>query len=115
MATQTGGKRPFPAVVIVSLLLMACVYPGQGWVAHGFPRIAGLVTLTPGVTILDIPVHLPFTIDLILVTGLFILSYFMVIVFESLLRRVPVGQELGHRLGGLLAGSFLLLLCLVTG
>jgi hypothetical protein len=94
---------------------MACVYPGQGWVAHGFPGIAGLVTLTPGVTVLDIPVHLPFTIDLILVTGLFILSYLTVIVFESLLRRVPLGQELGHRLGGLLAGSFLLLLCLATG
>jgi len=115
MATQTGGKRPFPAVVIVFLLFGVCVFPGQAWVAHGLPGLAGLVTLTPTLIVLDIPVHLPFIIDGILVPGLFILSYFVVIVFESVLRRVPLGQELAHRLGTLLAGSFLLGLCGAVG
>jgi hypothetical protein len=115
MAIQAGGKRPFPAVVIVSLLFLACIFPGQRWVAHGFPRISGLATLTPGLVVLDIPIRLPIMIDLILVPGLFILSYLAVILIESIRRGVPVGQELTHRFGAIFAGSFILLLCLATG
>lgn len=115
MAAQIGGKRPFPAVVIVLLLFAACVFPGQGWVGYRVPRIAGQATLTPSLTVLDIPVHLPFTIDLILVPGLFILSYFVVILIGSIGRGVPIGHELVHRLGAVFTGAFLLLLCLTAG
>lgn len=115
MATQAGGKRPFPAVVIVLLLFVACVFPGQGWVANNVPRIAGQATLTPGLTVLDIPVQLHFTIDLILVPCLFIVAYFVVILVESIVRRVPVGYELVHRLSAVFTGAFFLLLCLTTG
>jgi hypothetical protein len=115
MATQTGGTRPFPAVVVVSLLFLASVYPGQGWIADKFPRFAGLATLTPGLTVLDIPLRLPFAIDLILVPGLFIIGYIVLILIASASRRVPLGLELTHRLGAVFAGSFLLLLCLAAG
>lgn len=115
MATQAGGQRPFPALVVVSLLFVACVFPGQGWVAQALPRFTGLATLTPGLTVLDIPVHGSFMIDLILVPGLFLVSYFVVILIESISRNVPVGRELVHRLGAVMVGAFLLLLCLTTG
>jgi hypothetical protein len=115
MTTQAGGKRPFPAVVIVLLLFVACVFPGQGLITNSVPRIAGQATLTPGLTVLDIPVQLHFTIDLILVPCLFIVTYFLVILVESIARGVPVGYELVHRLGAVFAGTFLLLLCLTTG
>jgi hypothetical protein len=115
MATQAGGKRPFPAVVIVLLLFVACVFPGQGWVAPGVSRIAGQATLTPSLTILDIPVHLSFTIDLILVPCLFMISYFVVVFIASIVRGVPIGHELVHRLSAVFTGTFLLLLCLTAG
>lgn len=115
MATQAGGKRPFPALVIVLLLFVACVFPGQGWVANSVPRIAGQATLTPGLIVLDIPVQLHFTIDLILVPCLFIVGYFVVILIESIGRGVPVGYELVHRLSAVFTGAFLLLLCLTVG
>lgn len=102
-------------MVIVLLLFVACVFPGQGWVAPRVPRIAGQATLTPGLSILDIPVQLHFTIDLILVPCLLMVSYFVVILIESVLRGVPIGHELVHRLGAVFTGSFLLLLCLTTG
>jgi hypothetical protein len=115
MATKAGGTRPFPAVVIVSILFAVCVFPAQGWVAQGLPRFAGLATFNPGLTVLDIPVRLPITIDLILVPGLFLLAYFVVLLIEAISRGVPVGRELTHRLGSLFAGAFLFLLCLTAG
>jgi hypothetical protein len=61
------------------------------------------------------PVHLPFTIDLILVPCLLVCSYFVVVLIASIIRGVPAGHELVHRLGAVLTGAFLLLLCLTIG
>jgi hypothetical protein len=77
-------QRSFPAVIIATLLLAFCIFPAQGWLAHLFPGISGRATIDPSLTIFDIPIHLPFAIDLILVPGLFIILYSTaVIIFSS--------------------------------
>jgi len=58
---------------------------------------------------------LPVTIDLVLVPGLFLLGYLVIIVIESIVRRVPLGTELAQRLGAIFLGSFFLLSCLAVG
>src|SRR6266568_1800131 len=79
MDIHTGQQRPFPAVAIVSVLFLLCLFLGQRWIANLFPGISGLARIDPSLTILDIPVRMPVTVDLILVPGLFILSYLVVI------------------------------------
>jgi hypothetical protein len=115
MATRSGGKRPFPALVIVSLLFLVCLFPGQRLIANLLPGISGLATITPGLTILDIPVHLPVAVDLILVPGLFILIYAIVILLYPSRRPASAWRELLPRIGAILAGSFILVFCMAAG
>lgn len=108
MATSARGKkeRPFPALVIATLLFAACIYPGQYLISHLLPGISGQATISPSLIIFDIPIHLPVTIDMILVAALFFLVYAAVIlVFPSGLGGTTWRQTL-PRLGNVLAGSF---------
>ncbi len=108
MATTTRGKkeRPFPALVIASLLFLACLYPGQYLISQLLPGISGQATISPSLIIFDIPIHLPVTIDLVLVAALFFLVYGAVIlVFPSGLGGTTWRQTL-PRLGAVLVGMF---------
>jgi len=112
MDSHAGRQRPFPAVVIVFVLVLLCLFPGQYWIANLLPRISGLATIDSNLTILDIPVHVPVTIDMILVPGLFIISYLVVILLYPSRSRVRVAM---HRLGAVFAGIFALSLCTASG
>lgn len=122
MATHSRGGRRFPALVIVFLLFLACLFPGQYVIADLFPRISGLATINPGLTIFDIPVHLQLTIDLILVPGLFLLAYAIVLLLYPFRQPASAGRQPASagkqflpRMGALLAGTFLLLFCTAAG
>jgi hypothetical protein len=115
MDIQTGRQRPFPAVAIVVLLLSLSLFLGQPWIAHLFPGISGLARMDPGLTILDIPVHLPVTVDLILVPGLFILSYLIVILLYPSRSGRSRWEEAVQRIGYVFAGVFAFLLCMASG
>jgi len=112
MDSHAGRQRPFPAVVIVFALVLLCLFPGQYWIANLLPRISGLATIDSALTILDIPVHVPVTIDMILAPGLFIISYLVVILLYPSRRGMRVVMQ---RIGAVFAGVFALLLCTACG
>ena len=115
MGINTGRQRPFPAVAIVSVLFILCLFPGQHWIANQFPEISGLVRIDPGLTILDIPVRIPVTVDLILVPGIFILTYMVVILLYPSRSGMSAWREAIFRIGAVFAGVFALLLCMTFG
>jgi len=115
MGIQTGRQRPFPALAIVSVLGVLCLFPGQRWIANLLPGIAGLARIDPSLTILDIPVQIPVRVDLILVSGLFILSYLVVILLYPSRSGMFSWREALQRVGAVVAGVFALLLCLASG
>ena len=112
MATSTTGQRTFPALIVVCILLLACLFLGQVsqlWMAHQFPGVSGLARLDPGLIIMDIPVRLPITIDLILVPVLFLLAYTLVILLH------PRRRELPHRLGAIFSALIIIGCCVAFG
>ncbi|HWK02600.1 MAG TPA: hypothetical protein VNS58_03170 [Puia sp.] len=115
MDIHTGQQRLFPAVAIVSVLVLLCLFPGQHWIANLFPGISGLVRIDPSLTILDIPVRIPVTVDLILVPGLFILSYLVVILLYLSRSGMFSWREAIRRVGAVFAGVFAFLLCMASG
>ena len=100
-------QRTFPSVFIAILLLMVCVFPLQGWLTSWFPRISGRATLEPSLTIFEIPIHLPFPIDLILVPGLFLILYSTVV--------LALKQDLPKRLAAIAISIATILLCVAAG
>jgi len=115
MGIHTGRQRPFPAVTIVSVLGLLCLFPGQRWIANLLPGIAGLARIDPSLTILDIPVHMPVRVDLILVPGLFILSYLVVILLYPSRSGISSWRRAIQRVGALFAGVFALSFCMASG
>ena len=112
MATSTTGQRTFPALIVVCILLLACLFLGQVsqlWMTHQFPGVSGLARLDPGLIIMDIPVRLPITIDLILVPVLFLLAYTVVILLH------PRRRELPHRLGAIFSALIIIGCCVAFG
>jgi hypothetical protein len=106
-------QRSFPAVLIAFLLLLVCYFPVQRWLAPVVPGISGRATLDAGLTIFEIPVRLPFPIDLILAPVLFILLYSVAILtFSSGQGR---WQLLAKRLGAVGRSVSVVLLCLAVG
>jgi len=101
-------------VAIVFVLVLLCLFPGQYWIARLLPRMSGLATMDSNLSILDIPVRVPVTIDLILVSGLFIVCYLIVILLYPS-RSGIFGKEIMQRLGAVFAGVFALLLCTASG
>jgi len=117
MATPTRGKkeRPFPALVIASLLFLACLYPGQYLISGLVPGISGQATINPSLIVFDIPIHLPVTIDVILVTALFFLVYACVILVFPSGRGGTTWRQTFPRLGAVMAGSFFFLFAAASG
>jgi hypothetical protein len=115
MGIHAGRQRPFPALAIVSVLGLLCLFPGQRWIANLLPGIAGLARIDPSLTILDIPVQVHVRIDLILVPGLFLLSYLVVILLYPSRSGTSSWREAPQRVGAVVAGVFALLLCMASG
>jgi hypothetical protein len=107
-------SRPsFPAVIIAPLLLVVCYFPGERWLAYCFPGLSGRATVDAGLNIFDIPVRLPFPIDLILVPALFIILYSTAILIVS---PAPARwQILAHRFKAVVASTLLLLVFVAIG
>lgn len=115
MATVTSGRRPFPALVIVSLLFLLCLYPGQAWVAHFFPRLAGLATIDPGLIIMGSPFRLLFSIDLNLLPLQFFPLYAIILAIYCISRHQPFGRNVLQRFTAVISGVFFLVVCTATG
>jgi len=115
MAAFTGRRRPFPALVIVSLLFLFCLYPGQAWMAHFFPRLAGLATIDPGLIILGTPFRIPFSIDLNLLPILFLFLYAIIVIIYSISRHQPIGRNVLQRCAAVISGIFFLVVCTAIG
>lgn len=79
------------------------------------PGISGLARIDPSLTILDIPVRMPVSIDLILVPGLFIIMYVVVILLYPFRSGMFSGREVMFRMGAVFSGVFTLLLCIGFG
>jgi hypothetical protein len=115
MDTYAAQQRRFPAVAIAVVLFVLCVIPGQAWIAKQFPAISGLVQIHPSLVFLDIPIEMPVGIDLILVPGLFLLTYTLVILFYPLRPGILSMRQTLQRVGAALAGLFALLCCMLAG
>ena len=115
MATHSGKKRAFPALAIVPLLFLFCVYPGQQWLAHLLPRLSGVADMDAGLIVLGTPIHPSVSIDLILVPLLFLFLYTTVLLVYTTRQHLPVTLNVTHRLGAIFSGTFFLLLCTAIG
>ncbi|HXB10180.1 MAG TPA: hypothetical protein VNW04_23815 [Puia sp.] len=111
MATHTGGKRPFPALLIAFLLLPVCLFPGQYWLPRWLPGFAGLASLQLNLIVLDWSLHLPVAIDLILVPALFIVLYTLISLLYPARRTVSLANSFAHRLLSAFSATILLLVC----
>ena len=109
MDIHAGQQRRFPAVFMVLVLLALCIYPGQYLLTKQFPQIAGLAQLKPELVFLEIPVQLPFVIDLVLTPVLFLLLYPLVMLFY------PSCTGTWFRLRAAATGLFALLCCVLIG
>jgi hypothetical protein len=118
MANSISRQRPFPALFIILVLFLGCVYldqVGQNHLGNWLPGIAGLARLDPSLIILDIAVRLPVTVDLILVPAFFILVYTLVILLYPSRQGMPRWRELRHRLGAVFSGLIIVLCCTAFG
>jgi hypothetical protein len=109
MDIHAGQQRRFPAVATVLLLLVLCIYPGQYLLSKQFPQIAGLAQFKPQLVFLEIPVQLPFVIDLVLTPVLFLVMYPLVMLFY------PSCSGIWQRLRAAATGLFALLCCVLIG
>jgi len=112
---HTGQQRRFPAVPIAAVLFLLCIIPGQFWIAKLVPDIAGLVQINPSLVFLDIPIHFPVAIDLILAPGLFLLVYPLVILIYPSRTGIPSWRQAVQRTRSAFAGLFILLFCVLSG
>jgi len=110
MDIHTSEQRRFPAAVIVVVLFILCVVAGQFWITKLYPPISGLVQINPIVVFMDIPVHLPVSIDLIVAPCLFLLIYPIVLLFYPSQRRRTI-----QRVRAAFTGLFVLLICMLLG
>src|SRR5436309_12628917 len=110
MDIYTSEQRRFPAAVTVVVLFILCVIAGQFWITKLYPSISGLVQINPIVVFLDIPVHLPIAIDLIVAPCLFLLIYPVVLLFYPPQRRRTI-----QRVRAAFTGLFVLLCCMLSG
>jgi hypothetical protein len=116
MAHTTTRQRPFPAFIIVCILFAGCLYLsqiGQDRLSGWLPGIAGLAKLDPGLIIMDIPVRLPVTVDLILLPASVIFLYSVVVLLYPSYRGADRFGEFRQRIGALFS-SFFIVLCFLT-
>lgn len=116
MGTYPGQQRPFPAVAIVFILFLVCLFLSQFWVIRLLPGISRLIWIHPSLTLLDIPIDLPVTLYPIPVLGLFLFIYpVLILVYPSRPWGMSSGEEVVRRLGAFVGGSLIFLLCIMTG
>ncbi len=115
MDIHTGQQRPFPALSIAVVLVVLCIFPGQYWISNLIPGISGLVSITPSIVLLDIPLPLPVPIDLILVPGLFLILYPITILLYPSRSAIPTWQLALQRSASAFAGFLALLSCILSG
>lgn len=115
MDIDTGKRRQFPAVAISAVLILLCIVPGQFWASKTFPAVSGLVQINPSLIFLDIPTPLPFTIDLVLVLGLFLLIYPLVILLYPSRPGIPSWRQAIVRARNAFAGLFAVLFFVLSG
>lgn len=109
MDIDTGKKRRFPALAISAVIFLLCI-PGQFWATKWFPNLSGLALINPSLVFLHIPTPLPFTIDLILLPGLFLLIYPVVVLLCTSRPRQAI-----QRARNAFVGFFALLFCMLSG
>ena len=109
MDLHPAQQRRFPAVAMVMVLFALCIYPGQFLLTKQFPQIAGLAQFKPELVFLEIPVELPFVIDLVLAPALFLLIYPLVMLLY------PSCSGIGHRFKAAVTGLFALFVCMLFG
>jgi hypothetical protein len=115
MDIDTGKKRQFPALVITTLLFLLCIIQGQFWAAKFFPAISGLVQIKPSLVFVEIPIQLPFNIDLVLVLCLFFVIYpFLILLYPSR-TGIPSWRQAIQRVRNVFVGLFALLFCMLAG
>lgn len=102
-------RSSFPALVIAPLTMAVCIFACHLWLRHWLPGISVYATVDPSLTILDIPVQLPFPVDLILVTALFIILYSIIILV------VTSGSQLKKRFSALVISLLIIVSCLALG
>jgi hypothetical protein len=110
-----GKQRHFPAVAISAVLFLLCIFLGQFWVIKQFPATSGIVQIKPSLVFLDIPIEAPFSIDLLLVTGLFLLIYPLVILFYPSRPGIASWRQAILRARNAFVGLFALLFCMLAG
>jgi len=115
MDIHSGQQRRFPAVAIMIVLFALCIFPGQFLITKQFPSIAGPVQINPSLVFLDIPIHLPVAIDLVLVAGMFFLIYPLVILFYPLRPGILSWRQSLQRIRAAFTGLFVLLCCMLLG
>ncbi|MHA4807257.1 hypothetical protein ACX0G9_04100 [Flavitalea flava] len=115
MNTHTGKGRPFKIMAVVAVSLLFSILLDNFWVTSQFPWISGFVGINPIIVFLDIPVHLPFTIDLLPVSGLFFIFYpIFLLAYPSADKQSP-RKNLRRRLWAVIAGLSSILVCLLAG
>lgn len=115
MDAHTGKQRVFPAVAIAGVLFLLCIVPGQFWLAKLFPEISGLARIDPSFVFLDIPIDLPFTIDLVLAPALFLLIYPVVVAVYPSRPGIPAWQQATKRMRSAFVGLLVLLISVLAG
>ena len=108
-------RSSFPALVIAPLTLAVCIFTCHFWLTHWLPGISGRATVDPSLTIIDIPIQLPFSVDLILVSVLFIVLYSTIILVAASRANLVAGTQLKKRLGAIFISITLLIACLAVG
>ena len=83
--------------------------------AHLFPHLAGLATIDPGLTVLENPIRLLFSIDMILVPLLFLALYAIIILIYNISRHQPIAGDLFRRSASVISGVFFLVVCTAIG
>ncbi|HUP13218.1 MAG TPA: hypothetical protein VM187_13415, partial [Niastella sp.] len=109
MDVHPAQQRKFPAVAMVLAVLVLCIYPGQYLLTKQFPQAAGLAQFKPALMFLEIPVELPFIIDLVLTPVLFLLIYPLVMLLY------PGCSGIGHRFRAAATGLFTMFCCVLIG
>lgn len=115
MNNQTGDGRPFNIMAVVAVSLLLSIVLDNFWIASQLPGISGLAGINPIIVFLDIPVHLPFTIDILPVSGLFCLFYPIILFAYPSLNKQSPPKNPGRRLCAVFAGLSAILCCLLAG
>jgi len=115
MDTHTSQQQRFPAVAIVAIIFLLCIFPGQFWIAKLFPTLSGLARISPSFVFLDLPIDLPVSIDMILVPGLFFLIYPVVALLFPSRPGISRWRQATQRAGAVFSGLFVLLFCMASG